>query len=321
MLNHRERKSVTPAKTATPNMLDVISVGIPSHSHEDLEASVRTNAQSNASIDTNFTSVTSQTPSMERLQRHDSHGLNAKAPSYSPAHLESASHQITAEHLNSAFFPWTESRERLDLPKAATNASMYATDVEPTVILNHLLAPHVHSVRDQYNPRTRYYTPNMNLNLFSNMTPNIASTVAWEQKKRVSRILDDIPTSTQDLLMGLFFTRYNLIMHVTNQEDFYRCRGTSGSQFYSGFLHICMLAMGFRLTDTNRANMQQLTLSRMESTLHREAKDLVDYELEHSQGLPTVQALLILSDLEFGLGRETTGWMYTGAYVSPIVKA
>jgi hypothetical protein len=49
-----------------------------------------------------------------------------------------------------------------------------------------------------------------------------------------------------------------------------------------------------------------------ESDLHREAKYLFEYELEKPRGIPSVQALLILGDLEGGVGRDDTGWMIGG---------
>jgi hypothetical protein len=49
-----------------------------------------------------------------------------------------------------------------------------------------------------------------------------------------------------------------------------------------------------------------------ESDLHREAKYLFEYELEKPGGIPSVQALLILGDLECGVGRDNTGWMIGG---------
>jgi hypothetical protein len=35
-------------------------------------------------------------------------------------------------------------------------------------------------------------------------------------------------------------------------------------------------------------------------------------ELERPGGIPSVQAFLLLGDLECGIGRDNTGWMYAG---------
>ena len=53
----------------------------------------------------------------------------------------------------------------------------------------------------------------------------------------------------------------------------------------------------------------------MESTLHREAKYMLDHELERPGGIPSVVALLLLGDLECGVGRDNLGWMYGGMAV------
>ena len=70
--------------------------------------------------------------------------------------------------------------------------------------------------------------------------------------------------------------------------------------------------MGYRGADMDRDDMKKISLGNRESTLHREAKYMLDIELERPGGIPSVQALLLLSDLECGVGRDNTGWMYSG---------
>lgn len=105
------------------------------------------------------------------------------------------------------------------------------------------------------------------------------------------------------------------MLHVVHQEAFYEDREQGRNQFYSGFLHICVLAMGFRISDKSRPDMQRIALPDRESTLHREAKYMLDLELERPGGVPSVAALLILGDLENGVGRDNVGWMYAGMAV------
>jgi len=87
---------------------------------------------------------------------------------------------------------------------------------------------------------------------------------------------------------------------------------------YSGFLHICILAMGYKYADTTRPDIQRLSLGNKESTLHKEAKYLVEYEFEKPGGIPSVQALLILGQIETGCGRDAIGWMYAGMISSNV---
>lgn len=58
--------------------------------------------------------------------------------------------------------------------------------------------------------------------------------------------------------------------------------------------------------------MQRISLPDRESTLHREAKYMLDLELERPGGVPSIAALLILGDSEVGVGRDNVGWMYAG---------
>jgi hypothetical protein len=111
--------------------------------------------------------------------------------------------------------------------------------------------------------------------------------------------------------MDLFWQHYNSYMHVIHQDAFHEDRENGGSKYYSPFLHICVLAMGFR----SRPDMQRITVSGRESTLHREAKYMLDYELERPGGIPSVIALLLLGDMECGVGRDNLGWLYAGMAV------
>jgi hypothetical protein len=100
-----------------------------------------------------------------------------------------------------------------------------------------------------------------------------------------------------------------------HQEAFNEDRELGHTQFYSGFLHVCVLAMGFRFAEKERADIRKIALPQMESTLHREAKYMLDHELERPGGIPSVVALLLLGDLECGVGRDNLGWMYGGMAV------
>lgn len=133
-----------------------------------------------------------------------------------------------------------------------------------------------------------------------------------EQARRAEKIIRTLPLETHDYLMGLFWEHYNAVLHVVHEEAFNEDRENGRTQFYSGFLHICILAMGYRYSDKTRADMQRVALPDRESTLHREAKYMLDLELERPGGIPSVAALLILGDSEVAVGRDNVGWMYAG---------
>lgn len=115
-----------------------------------------------------------------------------------------------------------------------------------------------------------------------------------------SRIIASLPIETHDYLIDLFWNHYNPVMHVLHRGAFLEDHNKGSSQFYSTFLHVCVLAMGFRFSSKDRVDMKKISLQRMESTLHQEAKQLLSYELEQPGGVPLVVALLLLGDLECG---------------------
>ena len=133
-----------------------------------------------------------------------------------------------------------------------------------------------------------------------------------EQTKRTDKIIRALPPEVYDYLMELYWSSYNSVLHVVHRKAFEEDKENGGTQNYSGFLNICLLAMGYRFADPNRPETQKIGVWDRESDLHREAKYLFEYELEKPGGIPSVQALLILGDLECGVGRDNTGWMIGG---------
>ncbi|KIW29740.1 uncharacterized protein PV07_05529 [Cladophialophora immunda] len=128
--------------------------------------------------------------------------------------------------------------------------------------------------------------------------------------KHSYKILADIPTDLESYLMDLFWSRYNSTLCVIDQQAFRNDQASGGSTYYSGFLHLACLAMGFRFADKTRRGMQQVTLSDTYSVFQREAKFLLDRELEDPQGLTIIQAMLVLSDLECAYGRDDLAAMH-----------
>ena len=112
--------------------------------------------------------------------------------------------------------------------------------------------------------------------------------------------------------MDLYWLYYNSVLPIVDRRAFEEDKENGRSQYYSGFLHICLLALGFRYADPNRAETQKVSVWNRESSLHKEAKYLFDYELEKPGGIPSIQALLILGDLEYSVGRDNMGSMYAG---------
>jgi hypothetical protein len=183
-------------------------------------------------------------------------------------------------------------------------------------MISRLLSTRGHLSFDQLSGRLRYFGPSTNCHVHSEFGVSGGETQeSFEQTRRAEKAIRQLPMETYDYLMGLFWQHYNSYMHVIHQEAFNEDREHGKSQFYSPFLHICVLAMGFRFADRNRPDMQRITVAPRESSLHREAKYMLEFELERPSGIPSVVALLIMGDLECGVGRDNLGWLYGGMAV------
>ncbi|KAK3484670.1 fungal-specific transcription factor domain-containing protein [Neurospora hispaniola] len=133
-----------------------------------------------------------------------------------------------------------------------------------------------------------------------------------DHASRVERVINILGPSTHDHLMSCFWGHYNPAVQVVDREIFELGRKSQNPRHYSVFLHITMLAAGYRFSERNREDLKRLMLGSWESTFHRESKSMLDAELERPGGIPSIQALLILADLEFAAGRDATGWLYSG---------
>ncbi|TKA37974.1 hypothetical protein B0A54_10577 [Friedmanniomyces endolithicus] len=195
-------------------------------------------------------------------------------------------------------------------------AASHSTPIEDKNqgLVSRLLSTRGHLSFDQLSGRLRYFGPTVNSHIYSEPTVDDTkqSREALEQARRAEKIIRTLPLETHDHLMQMFFHHYNGVLHVVHEEAFNEDRENGKTQFYSGFLHICILAMGYRFADKSRPDMQRIALPDRESTLHREAKYMLDLELERPGGIPSVAALLILGDSEVGVGRDNVGWMYAG---------
>lgn len=183
-------------------------------------------------------------------------------------------------------------------------------------MVSRLLSTRGHLSFDQLSGRLRYFGPTTNCHVHSEVgSPRNALQQPSEQSRRADKIIRTLPLETYEYLMEMFWQYYNPVIHVLHQEAFNEDCDRGRTQFYSGFLHVCVLAMGFRSADKSRPDIKRISLPGMESTLHREAKYMLDHELERPGGIPSVIALLLLGDLECGVGRDNLGWLYAGLAV------
>ncbi|KAJ3948955.1 uncharacterized protein N0V96_000062 [Colletotrichum fioriniae] len=178
-------------------------------------------------------------------------------------------------------------------------------------VVHRLLSTRGNLSFDQLSGRLRFFGPTANSHVYyADTSDSSRSREPSEQIRRAERIIRTLTATTHDYLMNNFWTHYNSVLKIIHRESFESDRESQSPKFYSSFLHIAILAMGFRFADCSRDDMKRMALGNRESTLHREAKYMLDVELERPGGIPSVQALLLLGDLECGVGRDNTGWMY-----------
>jgi hypothetical protein len=181
-------------------------------------------------------------------------------------------------------------------------------------MVSKLLSTTGHLSFDELSGRLRYFGPVANLHIHSDLRlqSDYANRQALEQQRRAEKAIRSISLETHDYLMNLFWDCYNSVLHVIHQQAFEEDRERGGSQYYSGFLHICVLAMGYRFADKTRPDKMRISLPDKENTLQREAKYMLEYEIEQPGGIASIVALLLLGDLETGSGRDNLGWLYAG---------
>ena len=179
-------------------------------------------------------------------------------------------------------------------------------------LVERLISTRGHMTFDQLSGCLRYFGPTTNYHIYAAHEKAFVNAKPPEQARRTERIIRSLPSETHDYLMDLFWEYYNPVLHIVHKEAFNEDRENGDTKYYSGFLHICLLAIGYRYADTEREDVKKITIAHRESVLHREAKYMLDVEMERPGGLPSVQAFLLLGDLECGVGRDNTGWMFAG---------
>ncbi|KAK4227298.1 fungal-specific transcription factor domain-containing protein [Podospora fimiseda] len=181
---------------------------------------------------------------------------------------------------------------------------------EPDV--RHVLSARGTQTFDPAAGRVRFFGPTANSHVHGRSACLLDSQSRSGSASRASRTVDSLTPFTHDYLLKCFWDHYDPGSPVVDQNSFETGRASQDARLYSPFLHLTMLAVGFRFADQAREDIKRLSAGSREGTLHREAKSLLNAELELPAGLPSVQGLLLLADLEFGIGRDSTGWLYLG---------
>lgn len=166
---------------------------------------------------------------------------------------------------------------------------------------------------DMASGRVRFFGPTTNMHILSRTVSDPSKTP--ESFWPISTLVRDLTPDTHDYLIDLFFDCHNSALHIVHKWAFFDDLKTGGTQFYSSFLHMTMLAEGYRYADRSRADSKKLacpTSGLDSSVFHMKAKKMAELELLKPGGVPSIQAFFLLGDLEVGAGRDDTGWMFAG---------
>ncbi|KAJ4003066.1 hypothetical protein NW752_012312 [Fusarium irregulare] len=197
-------------------------------------------------------------------------------------------------------------------PSSEGSSPFQIFDPKQGDIIHRLLSTKGNLSFDQISGHLRFFGPTANSHVYAESTSLSDNHEPPEQIRRAVKTIRSLSQETHDYLIDSFFHYYNSVIQIIDRSAFEADRSSNSSKFYSHFLHVSILAMGYRVADMDREDMRKITLNPRQSTLHREAKHMLDIELERPGGIPSVQALLLLGDLECGVGRDNTGWMYSG---------
>lgn len=253
----------------------------------------------------------SQAPSLPRSQPAKSDRASCEVPS--PPDSRHDDFAMPDEEHNDAM-----TNSQMLQPLAKEESPFRMLDPKQEDIVHRLLSTKGNLSFDQLSGRIRFFGPTANSHVYAESSNQFDSREPSEQVRRAERIVRSLNIETHDYLMNSFWEWYNSVLQIIDKAAFEADRESQNPKFYSSFLHITILAMGYRVADMDRDDMKRISLGNRESTLHREAKYMLDIELERPGGIPSVQALLLLGDLECGVGRDNTGWMYSGEFFQPL---
>lgn len=201
--------------------------------------------------------------------------------------------------------------ENLQMAQTRENPSEPAVLGESKSIVGQLIPRPVKF--DMASGRVRFFGPTTNIHILSRSTSDILKTK--ESFWPISTLVRDLSPEAHDYLIDLFFDCHNSALHIVHKWAFLDDLKTGGTQWYSSFLHMCMLAEGYRYADKSRSDIRKLTCSASNidsSTFHTKAKKMAKLELVKPGGVPSIQAFFLLGDLEVGIGRDDVGWMFAG---------
>ncbi|CAK7203590.1 Transcriptional activator of fatty acid utilization [Sporothrix eucalyptigena] len=117
-----------------------------------------------------------------------------------------------------------------------------------------------------------------------------------------------VPDTLVDELLDLYFTQFQTMLKIVDQPTFQQARTADTCR---ESLVLAMMAAGARFSTDSLLETQYRVRSSGETVFARRSKQLLESEVGHAD-IATVQALLILGELETSAGNDMSGCMYSG---------
>jgi hypothetical protein len=125
-----------------------------------------------------------------------------------------------------------------------------------------------------------------------------------------SQNCDDLPDAVVDYLLDKYFGQFQTLLKIVHEQTFREQKIARSGPAYRESLLLAMLAAGARFCD-DQSITKDYTHRNGETVFARRSKVLMESEVQNAD-LTTVQALVILGELETSAGNEMSGCMYAG---------
>ena len=128
----------------------------------------------------------------------------------------------------------------------------------------------------------------------------------------------ELSPSVVDYLLGLYFSRYQIMLNFVSQQDFMAQKAMGSGPMLRESLVLAMLAIALRYSTRPEVN-HSYTRPDGENVLASAAKKALETELRYSD-ITTIKTLLILAEVETSAGNDMTGYLYNNLASSLILQ-
>lgn len=163
-------------------------------------------------------------------------------------------------------------------------------------------------VYNRGNGQIKFFGPSANYHYLPDEDEGLISSKSLEALEYIR----SIPPEIEEELLCCFWKHYNSVWPMVHRELFTLDKDRSGNKFYSPLLHLCILSIGYRYVDKTNPSFRSYSCGRYKSSFYIQARSVLGSELTIQSTIPSMQALLLISDLEGACQRYHSGWLHAG---------